>query len=99
MAKLSTWYATPLPPLSLNSPLSRSNHLLNHVQCQGSMDINGNNREMFDGRCSYTGCDVLPGNNVDVALPVHMLPHADASFDVVMSTGASVGGGTEHSSP
>ena len=28
------------------------------------MDINGNNREFFHGRCRYTGCDVLPGNNV-----------------------------------
>jgi hypothetical protein len=54
------------------------------------MDINGNNREFFDGRCRYTGCDVLPGKNVDVAQPVHMLKHADAYFDVVMSTGAAV---------
>jgi hypothetical protein len=53
------------------------------------MDINGNNREYFDGKCLYTGCDVLPGPNVDVALPVHRLPHKDASFDVVMSTGLS----------
>jgi hypothetical protein len=51
------------------------------------MDINGNNREFFDARCHYTGCDVLPGKNVDIALPVHRLPHADASFDVIMSTG------------
>ena len=54
------------------------------------MDINGNNREFLHGRCTYTGCDVAPGSNVDIALPVHRLPHADASFDVVMSTGTGL---------
>ena len=54
------------------------------------MDINGNNREFFHGKCNYTGCDVLLGRNVDIAFPVHRLPHSNASFDVIMSTGMGV---------
>jgi hypothetical protein len=74
----------PLPSIS-SSHVAPSAHALR----QGSMDINGNNREYFAGRCEYTGCDVLPGANVDIPLPVHRLPLDDASFDVIMSTGWS----------
>lgn len=31
----------------------------------GSIDINGNNRCLFDGSCTYEGIDVAPGRNVD----------------------------------
>lgn len=52
----------------------------------GSGDINGNNREYFGPRCSYTGCDVAPGPNVDVVSPCHELPYAPESFDVIISS-------------
>ena len=52
----------------------------------GSGDINGNNRHYFGPDCTYTGCDVAPGPNVDVVSPCHELPYPPASFDVIVST-------------
>lgn len=36
----------------------------------GSLDINGNNRYLFDG-CQYTGIDIVAGRNVDVVTRIH----------------------------
>ena len=36
----------------------------------GSMDINGNNRYLFEG-CAYIGCDLGDGENVDIVCPGH----------------------------
>jgi len=36
----------------------------------GSMDINGNNRYLFED-CDYTGLDIGLGKNVDIICPVH----------------------------
>lgn len=51
----------------------------------GSLDVNGNNRFLFE-RCVYIGIDVGPGPNVDVVCPVHEWGAEDALFDVVVST-------------
>lgn len=50
----------------------------------GSLDINGNNRYLFDG-CKYFGIDIINGNNVDMACMAHKII---GSFDVVISTEA-----------
>lgn len=52
----------------------------------GSVDINGSNRRYFGPGCSYTGCDVAPGPNVDIACPCHELPFPPSSFDIVISS-------------
>ena len=36
----------------------------------GSLDINGNNRYLFEN-CKYTGIDIGAGANVDIVKPVH----------------------------
>jgi SAM-dependent methyltransferase len=51
----------------------------------GAADINGNNRFFFQG-CEYTGCDVLPGQNVDIVMPCHELPFDKGEFDVIISS-------------
>ena len=51
----------------------------------GSMDINGNNRYLFEGDYSYTGIDIGPGRNVDVICRGHEYK-TDKMFDVVIST-------------
>lgn len=51
----------------------------------GSLDINGNNRYLFDGG-TYLGVDLGEGANVDVVCKAHDLKFADGSFDVVIST-------------
>jgi len=52
----------------------------------GSLDINGNNRYLFDD-CEYIGLDVVSGPNVDVVSIAHeYMP--SAPFDVVLSTNA-----------
>lgn len=50
----------------------------------GSLDINGNNRYLFEN-CSYTGVDIGPGKNVDVVSKGHEYMPSTV-FDVVMST-------------
>ena len=52
----------------------------------GSLDVNGNNRYLFDD-CEYIGLDVVPGPNVDVVSIAHMYKPS-ALFDVVLSTNA-----------
>jgi predicted SAM-dependent methyltransferase len=52
----------------------------------GSLDINGNNRYLFEN-CEYTGLDIIKGENVDIISIAHEYnPHH--SFDVVLSTNA-----------
>ncbi len=51
----------------------------------GSLDINGNNRYLFE-KCSYTGIDLIAGKNVDIISPVHKLNYIDNLFDVIIST-------------
>lgn len=50
----------------------------------GSMDINGNNRYLFDN-CNYTGIDIGEGNNVDLVVPGNLF-RSDKEFDVIVST-------------
>lgn len=50
----------------------------------GSLDINGNNRYMFDGGL-YRGIDICAGKNVDVVTPVHLY-EPEHVFDVIIST-------------
>jgi SAM-dependent methyltransferase len=50
----------------------------------GSLDINGNNRYLFE-QCNYTGIDIGDGPNVDVVCSGHLFK-SDDLFDVVIST-------------
>ncbi len=50
----------------------------------GSLDINGNNRYLFEDYM-YTGVDLGPGKNVDVVSLGHLY-RPDKQFDVVIST-------------
>lgn len=50
----------------------------------GSLDINGNNRYLFDN-CDYTGIDIGAGPNVDIVCSGHEFK-SDEQFDVVIST-------------
>lgn len=52
----------------------------------GSMDINGNNRYLFE-ESDYIGIDVAEGNNVDVVMPAHTYVTA-GKFNVIISTEA-----------
>lgn len=51
----------------------------------GSLDINGNNRFLFDSS-SYLGIDIGPGPNVDVVAVAHEFNDPDGSYDVIVST-------------
>lgn len=51
----------------------------------GSLDVNGNNRYLFEN-CQYTGLDVVPGKNVDVVSIAHEYSPADIYYDVILST-------------
>jgi len=50
----------------------------------GSLDVNGNNRYLFND-CSYTGIDIGIGPNVDVVSPVHLWK-TDKTFTTIIST-------------
>jgi len=50
----------------------------------GSLDVNGNNKHLFDDS-EYIGLDVVAGKNVDVVCSVHEYENDDL-FDVVLST-------------
>lgn len=56
----------------------------NVLDC-GSLDINGNNRYLFEN-CSYLGIDVGVGCNVDIITPIHEFQYPDSSFDFIIST-------------
>lgn len=49
----------------------------------GSLDINGNNRYLFEN-CRYTGIDIVEGKNVDYVTRVH--DFNDSGFDVIITT-------------
>ena len=51
----------------------------------GSLDINGNNRTLFNN-CNYTGIDVGSGNNVDIISVGHLFDGKDDDYDVIIST-------------
>lgn len=51
----------------------------------GALDVNGNNRGLFED-CEYLGLDIGPGPNVDLVSLAHEYAGASASFDVVVST-------------
>mgnify|MGYP004704072111 CR=1 FL=1 len=50
----------------------------------GSLDINGNNRYLFDNS-NYMGIDIVKGKNVDLVTRVHDFK-TDFQFDCVIST-------------
>jgi len=50
----------------------------------GSLDINGNNKGLFEN-CGYTGLDLIEGPNVDVISIAHEFK-CDEQFDVIVST-------------
>lgn len=52
----------------------------------GSLDINGNNRYLFDKYSTYHGCDIVAGKNVDIVAPCWDLPDSMKDFSVVIST-------------
>lgn len=66
----------------------KSLHPLHFMQTSvldcGSLDINGNNRYLFDN-CIYMGVDIVEGKNVDIVTRVHDLK-IDFQFDCVIST-------------
>lgn len=51
----------------------------------GSLDINGNNRYLFKN-CSYKGCDIANGPNVDFVSPAHLLNAQNGFYDFIIST-------------
>ena len=51
----------------------------------GSLDINGNNKWLFED-FDYIGCDLKEGVNVNTVCKIHEYPGANESFDIVIST-------------
>jgi hypothetical protein len=51
----------------------------------GSLDINGNNRYLFDN-CEYIGIDVGHGKNVDVVSTIHEYRGINEEYDFIIST-------------
>lgn len=51
----------------------------------GSLDINGNNKLLFD-TCDYFGLDVGEGSNVDIVSVGHLYDAPDETFDTIIST-------------
>ena len=51
----------------------------------GCLDLNGNNRYLFQGG-SYLGIDVAHGKNVDIVSPIHMFNARSGMFDFIIST-------------
>lgn len=51
----------------------------------GSLDVNGNNRYLFEN-CEYTGLDISEGKNVDVVCLAHKFDAPDCYFDTIIST-------------
>lgn len=56
----------------------------NKVLDIGSLDINGNNRHLFE-ECEYVGLDIAEGNNVDVVSLAHEFQAPDESYGFVIS--------------
>lgn len=53
----------------------------------GSLDINGNNRYLFED-CDYTGLDLKEGSNVDIICSAHAYEKPYEFFDTIISTEA-----------
>lgn len=53
----------------------------------GSLDVNGNNRYLFEN-CNYIGLDVAEGKNVDIVCVAHKYDAENESFDTIISTNA-----------
>jgi hypothetical protein len=53
----------------------------------GSLDVNGNNRFLFE-QCDYVGIDACPGRNVDVVTLIHEYSAESQAYDVIISTEA-----------
>jgi len=51
----------------------------------GSLDINGNNRYLFED-CEYLGIDIGVGKNVDIVSTIHEFEGASNSYDFIIST-------------
>jgi len=51
----------------------------------GSLDINGNNKQLFED-CNYLGIDVGEGKNVDFVSIGHLFDGPDNYFDTIIST-------------
>ena len=51
----------------------------------GSLDINGNNRYLFEGDCEFVGVDIVDGPNVDVVCRGHEYKR-EKLFDAAVST-------------
>jgi SAM-dependent methyltransferase len=51
----------------------------------GSLDINGNNKGLFDN-CNYSGLDIEGGNNVDIVSYCHLYDGSDNLYDTIIST-------------
>ena len=51
----------------------------------GSLDINGNNKILFEN-CDYTGLDVAEGPNVDIVSVGHLYDAPDEYYDTIIST-------------
>ena len=51
----------------------------------GSLDVNGNNRWLFND-CRYIGVDIGEGKNIDIVSLIHKLKYKDESFDTIIST-------------
>lgn len=51
----------------------------------GSLDVNGNNKYLFED-CEYTGIDIGLGNNVDIVSKGHEFNAPDNSYDTIIST-------------
>ena len=51
----------------------------------GSLDINGNNRYLFEN-CEYTVIDIGEGRNVDIVCKAHEHSAQDQSYDFIIST-------------
>jgi SAM-dependent methyltransferase len=50
----------------------------------GSLDVNGNNRHLFEN-CNYIGIDIAEGKNVDHTTLCHEYNAPDRAFDVIIS--------------
>lgn len=51
----------------------------------GSLDINGNNKYLFE-ECYYCGIDVGEGPNVNIVSKIHEFSALDETYDVIIST-------------
>lgn len=51
----------------------------------GSLNINGTVRDFFTENQEYIGCDLGPGDGVDIISLGHELPYENNSFDVAIS--------------